>query len=209
MTPVFKNVLAAVATIGIRGTGFDLICIDACGANEKTTYWNLGDMLIPSAHAAEALPPGLLATPWLNAIYAIINGQPFEIPEGTVIFIPLSSLIPQELQQLPSPIQEPRPDEVDVDEDDLFEYGEGQEGDDGLRVACLEGTACAVGDEILAAGESLYTSADGTTVIRTAYAAGFLVNDKYFKTINVPPDVLDLLYDVDAPGGAVGECTAQ
>ena len=196
----------AVATIGIRGTGFDLVCIDACGESEQSTSWNLGDMIVPSAYAADALPPGVLATAWLQSIFAIISGQQFEIPEGKVIFIPLSTLIPQELLQMPFLIEEPRPDTVDVDD---VEFGQGQEGDDGLHVACLEGTACAVGDEILAAGESVYNSDDGETVIRTAYAAGFLVNDKYFKTINVPPDVLDLLYDVDSPGGAVGECTAQ
>ena len=199
----------AVATIGIRGFGFDLVCIDACGADAQSSTWNLGDMILPNAYAADALPPGLLATSWLSDIFALINGREFEIPEGKVIFIPLSSLIPQELLQMPFEIEEPRPNEVDLDEDALFEYGQSQEGADGLHVACLEGTACAVGDEILAVGEGLYTSEDGTTVIRTAYAAGFLVNDKYFKTIDVPPDVLDLLYNLDAADGAVGECTAQ
>jgi hypothetical protein len=196
----------AVATIGIRGTGFDLVCIDACGADAQSGTWNLGDMLVPEAYAADELPPGLLATAWLNAIYADINGRQFEIPEGKVVFIPLSSLIPQELPQMPFEIEEPQPQDVNADE---VEFGEGREGADGLHVGCLEGVACVVGDEILGAGESLYTTEDGETVIRTEYAAGFLVNDKYFKTINVPPDVLDLLYDLDAAGGAVGECTAQ
>jgi hypothetical protein len=197
-----------VATIGIRGTGFDLICIDACGADGSSTGWNLRDLVVPDAYAADGLPAGLLVTAWLKDIFAEINGKQFNIPEDKVFFIPLSALIPQELPQMPFEIDEPRPHEVELDEADLFDYGQAPEGADGLHVACLEGTACAVGDEILAAGESVYTSEDGTTVIRTEYAAGFLVNDKYFKTINVPPEVLDLLYDVDAAEGAVGECTA-
>ena len=200
----------AIATIGIRGTGFDLICIDACGAGEPQAFRiNPLDVLVPQAHAQSSLPPGLLATPWLNAIYALINGQPFEIPEGKVIFIPLSSLIPQELPQMPFQIKEPKPGDVEVDENKLFNYEQGREGEPGLHVACIEGTACAVGDEIIAAGETLYTSENGDVVVKSEYAAGFLVNDKYFKTINIDPAVMDLLFDPDNGAGTAGECTVN
>lgn len=196
----------SVATIGIRGTGFDLVCIDACEDNAQAFRINPLDLLIPQAYAQDALPPGLLATAWLQSIYAEINGEIFDIPEGKVIFIPLSTLIPQELPAVPFDIEEPKPGDVEFDEEKFFNYEQGREGDPGLHVACLEGTACVVGDDTIAAGETIYTSEDGQVVVKSEYAAGFLVNDKYFKTINIPTDVIDLLFDPDAGGGG-GECT--
>ena len=204
----------AFATLGIRGTGFDLVCIDSCGESEAQAFRiDPLEFLISSAHAQTGLPPGLLATPWLNAIYVEVNGRTIDIPEGKVVFIPLATLVPQELPQMPQSIPEPKPDEVEVDEQNLFNFQESPEGDPGLHVACLDGTACVVGDEIVGAGEMVYTSDDGNVVIKSQYAAGFLVNDKYFKTVDVPPEVIDLLYE---PGSGDGggdeqprECTVQ
>jgi hypothetical protein len=108
---------------------------------------------------------------------------------------------------MPLQIEEPKPDTIELDENKLLDYEPGRDGEPGLHVACIEGTACAVGDEILGAGETLYTSEDGDVVIKTEYAAGFLVNDKYFKTINVDPAVIDLFYDLDDQSDGGGECT--
>ncbi|MEM7543306.1 MAG: FecR domain-containing protein [Pseudomonadota bacterium] len=208
----------SVATIGIRGTGFDMVCIDACG--DGTAALEAGDpldivfkALIQEAHAADGLAPGLVATPFLNTIYAELNGQVFEIPEGIVGYIAAAVPDLQILPQNPVPFDESQMDGVIINEEQLFDTGAGRDGEPGLHVACIEGTACAVGDDILAAGESSYTSSDGDVQVRTEYAAPFLVEDKYFRTVTLPADVIDHVfnpdsdYDAEDPGSnPPGEC---
>ena len=172
----------AVATIGIRGTGFDLVCIDACGAGEsrsgEETSWNLEDFLVPKAQAADEWPvgAGLLATPWRDAIVAIINQQEYEIGEGQIFFIPLS-LIPIELLQMPFEITEPLPDDVDID------------------------------DTVLGAGEGLYVGEDGEVIVTVGYAPPVLTGDSWFNIVDLPADEIDQVFPPSGGGGGRDECT--
>lgn len=195
----------AVATIGIRGTGFDLECIDACGAGgDSAERLQPLDLLISPAHAQQGLPAGLVARPFLNSIFALVGEARHEIAENQVFFFPAINPLPQQLPAMPRAIPEPRPDEVDIDESRLFRYDETREGEPGLHVACIEGTACAVDDEILAAGESYYEDEDGNVAIRARYVAKFLYEDEYFRFISADNDDLGSILDGDPDVG--GEC---
>jgi hypothetical protein len=122
----------ATATIGIRGTGFDLVCSGACAGEP-------GD---PNA--------GLTLWTWLGAIEV---GQPGQtalqvLQAGQGLFIPTSGPI-QQINNQPN-VDTPRPDQVAVP-DNLFAENSVSDASEGLFVFVRDGHI-----EIVSAKEVLH-----------------------------------------------------
>ena len=202
--PNSYRVRTAVATIGIRGTGFDLLCQDECvsGGSSSLVPDSLTDplldlfrVIIQPALAATASAAGLAAEVWNGTIILFdLPGGDLVVNQGQVVFIPADGSAPVYLDQLPVELGGPRPDEVELDHEGLFET-EAQDGTPpGLYVSCYQGD-CDVDDVNLGAGEAAYTSADGTVHLRLELIPTFQSEDPWLddRTLNL---YNDLLHDI-------------
>ena len=218
------KIRTAVATIGIRGTGFDAQCVDGCGAEGASRGNGRGGR-------SGGLPPGLVVSPWQDTVYlGLQNGQEVDVPESRVFFVSSETGEAEELPGMPFEVEEPRPNDVEVEdfgaaESEVVERGgvggaqgdsgsgssgranDLDEGKSGLYLACIDGTGCSMDGELIGAGETLYTGGDGV-VVKAEYTPAFIVEDGYFKTLDVDPTVMDLMFD-PATGGGGAECSVQ
>ena len=85
-----------VATIGIRGTGYDLYCKGTC---------------INPAQQPDPTGDGLFADVWQDGITA---DEGDVIPQGSTVFIGRAGLQPVPVPEMPVPFTELRPDEVEL-----------------------------------------------------------------------------------------------
>ena len=196
----------AIATIGIRGTGFDLICQNACADESRSTSWldTVGDLIVPSAYAATPNQSGLIVAPWSNTVIVELPTGNIEVLEGQIAFVPADGSPPIFIPIIPTPVDEPKPEDVEIDEGKFLDAETPEEPKRGLYVACHEGH-CLLGDVSLGEGETAFKSdSDGETT-RFEIIPQFLDNDVYFKTLNIDAGVLDILGGEADP--AVQECT--
>lgn len=138
----------ATATIGIRGTGFDLTCTGACAGEP-------GD---PGA--------GLTLWTWLGSVEVGQTGQTAlqVLQAGQGLFIPASGPI-QPLTTQPN-METPRPDQVPVPAN-LFSSGDVNDNSEGLFVFVRDGhIEIASAREVLhlGRGEAGFAGANGDTV---------------------------------------------
>lgn len=170
--PQTYKVRTAVATIGIRGTGFDLIWFGPC-----TTSPNCG----------------LVASVWQGDISSDNDAGINAIGLNQSVRIGAINLAPQLLDSAPV-FNVPRPDTLDVDFDNLFTTHSSSVTEPGLYVACYEGhcTMLQEGRELdLGAGEAGF--ADAQRLIRLQQIDPFQINDPYLNTIN---DVFSSLHEI-------------
>lgn len=137
----------ATATIGIRGTGFDVLCTGPCAGEP-------GD---PDA--------GLTLWTWLGAIEVGQGGQTaLEVLQaGQGLFIPASGAL-QQITNQPN-LETPRPDEVTVP-DNLFSASDVSDTSEGLFVFVRDGhIEIASAREVLhlGRGEAGFAGAEGET----------------------------------------------
>ena len=137
----------ATATIGIRGTGFDVMCTGACA----------GEPGAPDT--------GLTLWTWLGSIEVGPQGQTAlqVLQAGQGLFIPPSGAF-QVIDNQPSIIEGPRPDNVPVP-DNLFSSASVNEAEQGLFVFVRDGHIEIVsGSQILhlGRGEAGFSGAGGT-----------------------------------------------
>ncbi len=164
----FFRLVTPVATIGIRGTGFDVVCDGACAAG--TNPIDLGAEQIPSAGPMSALPAGAAcragedfhAYVWQGEITLQNASGVFALGTDQATCIPADSSTPALLAEVPHFMQDnptPRPDTVPVDLDKLFTARAPQEARPGLYVSVDEGhILIEQGDRTLniGGGESAY-----------------------------------------------------
>jgi hypothetical protein len=136
----------ATATIGIRGTGFDVLCTGPCA----------GEPAEPGA--------GLTLWTWLGSIEVAPGGQTAlqVLQAGQGLFITPSSIVPVQVQ--PS-IEGPRPDQVDVPPK-LFASDNVSDASEGLFVFVRDGhieIASATDILHLGRGEAGFAGANGET----------------------------------------------
>ena len=187
--PAAFKVKTAAATIGIRGTGFDLLWLGPC--------------------VGAATNCGLIAFVWEGSITADNNAGSFEIGLNRAARI-RNQNSPPEFITTPPVFTEPRPDEEDIDMDDLFGEeseqaagggGPGQSGGPspggageeaetavppGLYVSCYD-SACTLtkDDKVLnlTAGEMGVVSFDDGQLTQFETVDPLLANDTYFSLV--------------------------
>jgi hypothetical protein len=202
-----------VSTIGIRGTGFDLLCQGACVAGEPSAkaqgsrdYAALLRFLVADAEAQEAPGgDGLYASVWLGAIVFKLPGGDLIVEQGKTMFLANGAAEPIYLPALPFRMNAPRPDQVRVDHGKLFGGGGGPPGGGGgqgggpdippgLYVSCYQGH-CSVQTQQqileLGAGEEGYVGGDGSPQ-GLPEIPGFQSDDPYLSIINIDVSGLGL-----------------
>lgn len=180
----------AVATIGIRGTGFDLLWLGPC-----TT----------------SIDCGLVASVWEGVITSNNESGTEAIGLNKVARITAVDLNP-EFITTPPVFTVPRPDTVDVDFENLFGAESRSGAEPGLYVACYEGH-CAMFQEDqrldLGAGEAGYASMEDKELFRLARIESFQQHDPYLNTINEEFDSLYELLDGSVVKETEFECVVQ
>jgi hypothetical protein len=154
LSPQKYQMRTAVATIGIRGTGYDLLCTGPCASGGK-----------PSAPAKGE---GLWASVW-DGMITIGNRDLYANQAGFVrdratpaVLLPE---VPRFFQQNPVP----RPTDFKVDESKLFVSARTQKVDPGLYVSVTSGkvSVAALGSgesKTIGENQALFTDASGRTV---------------------------------------------
>lgn len=171
---------APVATMGIRGTGFDLKCQGDC----------IGETA-PAALLITGQEEGLYSFVWQGAISQTNTAGIFGLDVNSANYLANINSRPVEFPRIPQFFIETtlkRPDTAQIDMDELF----GAEGKDdvppGLYVAVDDGHVeiwpiedGEVSDKplYLGASEAAYVSGDGSIVIRLEAILNFLLLDPY------------------------------
>lgn len=187
-----------VATIGIRGTGFDLQCQGKCISGETSglvpgkseLVSQIFNTLLPSVMAAVP-DDGLFIAVWEGEIAVIRSSGVFTLNQGQAVFVENETSVPIELPEIPEFIQqapEPRPDKVDIDHDALFQTVKLEGWPPGLYVSVYDGHVnliqIATGLSIdLGKDEAAYVSTVDDTFIRIETIPGFESNDPFFRFI--------------------------
>ncbi len=169
-----------VATIGIRGTGFDLRCQGLC-VSQVVSSEDLSGM---------PLVDGLFASVWEGSITITQDSREYVLDEEKVVFIPNAETEPVSLDELPGFMLEnpaPRPDEVPLDHEvyfgtiNLIDWPPGLYVEEGHITIVQNDT----GDELeLADHEAAYASYDDKIMVRLEWRPPFLLDDPYLDTIN-------------------------
>lgn len=190
--PASFRMKTAVATIGIRGTGFDLLWLGPCSG------------------AADC---GLVAAVWEGSIISDNDAGQNEIGLDQVAQIGNINLGPNFINQAPT-FNVPRPDTVNINIDRLFGTGGPGEGATGLYVACYEGHCKLFKEEDdeeeevdLGAGEAGF--ADEERLLRLEAIEPFQEHDPYLGTINELFDTLYELLDSNVIEETEFECVVQ
>lgn len=136
------------ATIGIRGTGFDLVCEGSCVSNDNAAYNAVNDTAISKllgfflkpAHAVNS--NGMYAKVWSGTIELQLASGTVLLSNGKAAFLKNGFTAPIILPDIPVHFRKmggaPRPDKVDVG-DDLFGGVEQGEVKPGLYVNVRDG----------------------------------------------------------------------
>ncbi|MBE9560593.1 MAG: FecR domain-containing protein [Proteobacteria bacterium] len=186
LNPRKYSMRTSVATIGIRGTGYDLMCAGSCAV--------VADNTIPPVNLPGG--DGLSAYVWDGAI----DFGGLELRKGSAAFIADKSTAPVVLPTVPDFFKEnsvPKPDSFDVDETELFsKAGFDEKADPGVYISVTEGNVVAElrsGLKIdLHAGESAFADVLGRQGKQLTKIPAFQKFDVY-PTPDVPnPAVIDL-----------------
>lgn len=181
--PESYRIRTAVATIGIRGTGFDLACVGACAAEAGLAGLDTAPLAplrrllgLLVAEARAAVEGGLYASVWQGSIVFLLDSGALVVEEGKVAYFDGSDLT--FLPSLPVTIEGPRPDEVEVDPGLDFDAEAADAVPPGLYVACYEGH-CDVEGLHLGDGEAARVSEDGSTRVRLEIIPPFQFADPW------------------------------
>ncbi len=179
------------ATIGIRGTGYDLLWSGACTGGATNC--------------------GLSGSVWLGSIYAKNEAGEFELLENQSFQIRLVDT-PATIIDTPPVFDIPRPDKVDVNFDELFAGEEDEDVPSGLYVNTREGIVYMERDGEfieMVPGEGGFISTDGTLFVKLDRPRAFQENDPYLQTINEEFETLYELLDESVIEQNEFECTVH
>jgi hypothetical protein len=167
-SPDAFKVNTAVATIGIRGTGFDLVWAGPCtGAGGGC---------------------GLLGFVWDGDITSDNDAGLFEILLNQIAQI-RDRTTPPEFITTPPVFVEPRPDTIDIDMDELFGDDDEEELPAGLYVACYEGECSLTDDgggeeQDIGTGEMGYVAEEDDELVLFEVIDVFMEGDVFFALLN-------------------------
>jgi hypothetical protein len=166
----------SIATIGIRGTGYDLMCSGSCQVDANTP----GNT--PTEPTQKPSGEGLYAHVWNGSID--FGGQ--LLPTGAAAFKSNRTAAPVILPSVPNffktnPV--PRPDSIDVDESTLFSKVKSEDAPPGLYVSVTEGKVTVEGKTgnavELKAGQSAFADILGRQVSKLPATPAFQKFDVY------------------------------
>ena len=190
------RVATPTATIGIRGTGFDLACEGECVDNQaslnplrESIVAKLMNYFLKPVFAQNG--SGMYASVWNGAIEIQFEGGSLLLENGKAAFMRNGFSKPVVIPNLPVHIRNmggaPRPDSVEV-KDDLFSGADQKDIDPGLYVNVRDGDVEVRGNDgsstTLGKGEASVSSLGGKT-LRLNFVPPF----QKFDNIPVPSDV--------------------
>jgi hypothetical protein len=182
------KVKTPTATIGIRGTGFDLVWLGACGGGAASC--------------------GLSGSVWSGAIVVQNESGEFELLVNQAFLVRVADT-PAIFIDAPPILNIPRPDEVEINFDILFD-GVFEDVPTGLYTNIREGIVYMERDGKLIelhAGEGGFVSTDGGVIVKLEQPKSFQTNDPYFETINEEFEALFDLFDDTGLNQNGFECT--
>ena len=163
-----------VATLGVRGTGFDMLCYTACA--------------VDGAAGPPGVPDGLTVRTW-QGVNVVTNGAGTqEISEGQALNVAAADQAPRRLEAVPpifDQLDGPRPDRLKVDARELFGLQREDFAEPGIYVQVREGgvTLRGAGNEVflLSRGEVGYLDATGNRFERLGVTPSFLDRDIFMR----------------------------
>jgi hypothetical protein len=195
--PARFSVTTSVATIGIRGTGFDVqctgSCVDATGPKLSAAQ---SCVKAPNAPpnapceppvAPEGVPDGLTATTWKGTIFLKNDAGETDVPEGVAATTPNASVAPRRLDAVPPFFRDnpaPRPDRVPADLVKLFGMQQDDFSEPGMYVHVRDGAVefkAPAGSYVLAKGETGFFNPAGVRFERLGIVPGFIDKDPYTR----------------------------
>ncbi|MCG8377863.1 MAG: FecR domain-containing protein [Proteobacteria bacterium] len=153
------------ATIGIRGTGYDLVWLGPCIGGASSC--------------------GLQGTVWQGAIFVENEAGEFELLENQAFAVRFGNT-PLIIITTPPILDIPRPDQVDINFDELFSQLT-EDVPSGLYVNTRDGTVYLQRDgQIIemTPGQGGFVSTDGTVFVKLDQPKLFQTNDPYLQMIN-------------------------
>ncbi|MEY4140442.1 MAG: hypothetical protein RLZZ371_2624, partial [Pseudomonadota bacterium] len=174
-SPDAVSVKTKTSTVGIRGTGMDISCEGPCVDDSLSGTEAAG----PTNLANPQKPDGLFMLTWVGNTYFFVG--PLDVPLNRVGFIGRDG-VARLLENVPDFFREfgsPRPDQVEVDWDNLFATVLSL-GADGLYVMVRDGHVFMSDASRIDLGinEAGYLGPNGLAM-RLSPVPGFLVNDPY------------------------------
>ena len=191
----------SAATIGIRGTGFDVWCNGPCaeeGALAATNLW-MQYAALDDVHASDAGPQSALLLAeaddpmngagvyvWQGEVVFVAKGESFTVALNQAAQIAKTTGQPVAIRTIPSGVLNntaPKPDSVSVDMDKTFEES-ASEGEPGLYVTVHDGQVILSKGEQkvdLGKGESGFTNEQLLT--RLSSTPGFMGSDNKLDNI--------------------------
>ena len=167
------RVETAVATFGIRGTGFDAWCSGACV-----------DQTQPGAQAESTMPAeGLIVSTWEGEVEVRNPAGVKTVGVGQTVLVSARDHAPQYVPAVPPYMRDapgPRPDGLRIDMPQLFGEGAESRTGPGLYVLVNDGTILLTqGSRMLelTRGESAFASFDQTQLYRLQFTPTFLERD--------------------------------
>ena len=161
--PQGYKVETVVATIGIRGTGFDASCLGVCASEPPKPG--------PATPPEEA-SGGLFVSTWLGEVEVGNPAGVQTVGVGQTVRVTARDLAPLPWPEEPPFMRDapgPRPDGIQIDLLQLLGAGTENPTDSGLYVLVKDGRIVLVQDGKtleLDRGESAYASTDGTQLFR-------------------------------------------
>jgi hypothetical protein len=210
------------ATIGIRGTGFDLVCEGECVDNRA--YFNPWRDSVLSGLLSYFIKPsyavggnGMYARVWDGAIELQYQGGRLLLQNGQAVFMKNAFSAPVVIPQLPVHLRNlggaPRPDRVEVGED-LFGGLEPDDIKPGLYVNVRDGDVSVRGADgslvNLGKGEASVSGLNGAT-IRLNFVPPFQKFDQIPLPSRVTPQMQKMinLFGAKGSGKQEFECRLQ
>jgi hypothetical protein len=164
----------AVATIGVRGTGFDALCVGPCADDGE-------------AGPADA-PSGLTVGNWQGCNVAVNEKGEAQICEGQALNVANDKEAPKQLPAMPAFFersQAPRPDKLKVNLEELFGVQQDGFSEPGVYVQVREGTVTLKGTSTeifsLTKGETGYLSSNGAKFVRLGVTPVFMDRDVFVR----------------------------
>ncbi len=163
--PAEYRIFTPVVMTGIRGTGFDLVCVGACGGGDPGT---------------DDADNGLYTHVWEGAVIQTTDAGTFELGEGASNFIGSRSRPPVRIETLPQQLapSAPRPDQLAVDPEYLFQMNVESRPPAGLYVRVHAGSVAMTtksGAVVrIAEGRTGYVDPQGVQVLESGAAPGFM-----------------------------------
>ena len=172
LTPQRYSMRTSVATIGIRGTGYDLMCTGSCVVDEQYS----------ATPVKLAEGDGLHAYVWEGSID--FGGQ--LLHKDNAAYKSSKAAVPVVLPTVPAFFKKndvPKPDSIKVDEKTLFSKITTKEAPPGVYISVTEGNVVAVNKAGLTldlkAGQSGYTDVLGKQAIKLSQIPAFQKYDVY------------------------------